>query len=140
VQGWICWAATNPFVKRTRLTSACRLFIPVLLKVSDWVRSPLEVGGGKTWGGGGACWVVDSWVKRRLPPSRGRLWLQGRVLLGLEFYQVYLPFLYLYASWQNVTLDSFLSLPFSWEYISNTPISDMHKGFYFYCNETEERC
>jgi len=37
-----------------------------------------------------------------------------------------------------VTLDSFLSLPFSWEYISNTPISDMQKVFFFYCNETEE--
>jgi hypothetical protein len=39
-------------VKRTRLTSACRLFIPVLRKVSDWVHSHLEAGGGKTWGGG----------------------------------------------------------------------------------------
>ncbi len=95
MQGWICWAATNQFVKGTRLTSACRLFIPVLRKVSDWVHSPLEAGRGKMWGGGGSCWVVYSWVEWRLPPSRGGLWLQGRVLLGLEFYQVYLPFLYL---------------------------------------------
>jgi len=28
-----------------------------------------------------------------MPPSRGGLLLQGRVLLGLEFYLVYLPFL-----------------------------------------------
>jgi hypothetical protein len=79
MQGWICWAATNPVVKRTRLTSACRLFIPVLGKVSEWVHPPLEAGGGKMWGGGGACWVADSWVE-------SGLWLQVRVLLGLEFY------------------------------------------------------
>jgi hypothetical protein len=30
--------------------------------------------------------------------------------------------------------------PFSCEYISNTPVSYMQKGFYIYCNETEERC
>jgi hypothetical protein len=34
---------------------------------------PSRLVGGKTWGGGGACWVVDSWVERRLPPSRGGL-------------------------------------------------------------------
>ncbi len=52
-----------------RLTSDWHLFC----EVSEWVHSPLDAGGGKTWGGGGACWVADSRVERRLPPSRSRL-------------------------------------------------------------------
>jgi hypothetical protein len=50
----------NPFVKRTKSTSALRLFIPVLRKVVEWIHLRSGAGGGKTRGGGGARWAADS--------------------------------------------------------------------------------
>jgi hypothetical protein len=38
----------DPFVKRTRSTSALRLFIPVLRKVVEWIHLRSGAGGGKT--------------------------------------------------------------------------------------------
>jgi len=138
MQGLICWAATNPFVKRTRLISACCLFIPVLRKICDWVHSPWEAGGGKTWGEGRACWMVTSWVEQRLPPSRGGLWLQGRVLLGLGIYQVYLPFLSSICfmterdTWFFLILAFLLRIYFKYSNFWHA------KRILFFCNETGE--
>ncbi len=50
----------NPFVKRTRSTSALRLFIPILRKVVEWIHLRSGAGGGKTRGGGGARWAMNS--------------------------------------------------------------------------------
>jgi hypothetical protein len=50
----------NSFVKRTRSTSALRLFIPVLRKVVEWILLRLGVDGGKTRVGGGARSATDS--------------------------------------------------------------------------------
>jgi hypothetical protein len=47
-------------VKRTRSTSALRLFILILRKVVEWIHLRSGAGGGKTRGGGGARWAADS--------------------------------------------------------------------------------